>query len=934
MANLEMCENVARMMLKDKLQDSNPTEEDIKNILQQVSILMPMSADEMLYVEKQLQSSYRVRMDLGVGVVKPTTYHPWLSNRKAQIDFYYWNRYYKYLQIDQGWNEKVIDALGDVSDEILDLCGNPAETGTWKRKGLVLGDVQSGKTSNYLALCNKAADAGYKLIILLTGTIESLRKQTQERVDAGFVGLNSRNVLQKNPEKKFIGVGNINSNRTAYPFTDIISDFNSAKLQSLNFKITGLDEPVILVLKKNKSVLENLATWLSTRNTAKLGEKIDLPLLLIDDEADNASVNTNKEDKSPTAINNAIVNVLKLFTRSSYVAVTATPFANIFIDPDLDKGDDEFNLFPSDFIYALSAPTNYIGTNKIFGENAEFSDSLEPIEDVLIDEMQGTYVFRSKAKSYHTVPYLPESLIDAIQYFTLVNAVIDLDGVKKSHRSMLINVSQFVNVQNQVYDLVLEYLRKIKTKIQSYSKLSYEVAIKEPVINELLSIWKYYGMTKKTGYEFKEVLETLYESSMPIEVRLVNQKSKEKGIERLDYEPYKENGLRVIAIGGNSLSRGLTLEGLSVSYFDRNSQMYDTLMQMGRWFGYRKGYEHLFKIWMEPDAISWYEYITDATNELRDEVFEMKRIGLTPKDFGLKVQQNKTALFVTARNKMRATTTVEQWISLAAEVIETPRLVADKDKCLAINLQSTVKLLTELERGNYKKTEYNQGNNRVVYTDIDKSIIANYIAGFVSHPRHIPFNAKDLSEYIKQVKTFEKWTVAVIGGSGGELSKDFFPQEICDLNLQYANRVICKDDSCLLISGQRARVGVPGATKYGLTQDQITEIEEEFKKTHKSQTIPDKPYLRIERDPVLLIYIMKVDTDKKAVPGPDGKKKRKFDSDEASIKLVGDMPVIGLGIGFPGTDEEGQSRKIKYVLNRIGERDMLNFEEDGDDDAD
>ena len=332
MADLKICENMARMIIKSKIGDSNPSEQDIKDAIIDVSKLMPMEKSEMDYVEKILQASYKVRMDLGTSVVNEVTYHPWISSRKAEIDFYYWNRYYQYLEVEQGWKTEVIDKLGEVSDEILDLCGNPAEEGKWKRKGLILGDIQSGKTSNYLALCNKAADSGYKIIIMLTGTIEGLRKQTQERVDAGFVGLNSRNVLKKNPEKKYIGVGSIDSNRTAFQFTDVLSDFNSAKLQSLNFTIKGLHEPVILVLKKNKSVLENLAVWLSTRNTDHVGDKIDLPLLLIDDEADNASVNTNKPDKDPTIINKAIVEVLKLFNRSTYVAVTATPFANIFID--------------------------------------------------------------------------------------------------------------------------------------------------------------------------------------------------------------------------------------------------------------------------------------------------------------------------------------------------------------------------------------------------------------------------------------------------------------------------------------------------------------------------------------------------------------------------------------------------------------------------
>ena len=934
MADLGICENMTRMMIKSKIGDVNPTEEDIKQAIEDVSKLMPMDSQEKSYIEKQLQASYKVRMDLGNSVVNDVTYHPWISSRKAEIDFYYWNRYYKYLEVDQGWKTDVIDTLGKVSDDILDLCGNPAEEGRWKRKGLVLGDIQSGKTSNYLALCNKAADAGYKIIILLTGTIEGLRKQTQERVDAGFVGLNSRNVLKKNPEKKYIGVGCIDSNRTAYQFTDVLSDFSSSKLQSLNFTIKGLQEPVILVLKKNKSVLENLATWLSTRNTDHIGDKIDLPLLLIDDEADNASVNTNKPDKDPTTINKAICEVLKLFNRSTYVAVTATPFANIFIDPELDKGTDEFNLFPSDFIYALSAPTHYIGARKIFAEDGEYRDALEYIDDIDIDINHGTYVFRSKAKSGHIVPYLPNTLKIALKYFLLVNVVQDLTGNKKSHRSMLINVSQFVNVQNQVFDMVCDYINKYQTKIQSYSKLPYEDAMKCNEIKELHNVWKKYQLLEKTGIKWEQILSNLYESTAPIVVRLVNQKAKEKGVERLDYEPYKETGLRVIAVGGNSLSRGLTLEGLSVSYFDRNSQMYDTLMQMGRWFGYRNGYDKLFKIWMEPAAIGWYEYISNATDELRDEIVEMRRIGLTPKEFGLKVQQNMTSLFVTARSKMRATTTVEQWISLAAEVVETPKLVANMQKCINCNLELTNDLLSELANNpDYYKEELNYENNRVIYSGVDKEIIAKYIAAYVSHPRHIPFNSTDLSMHINNSTEYPKWTVAIIGGSGDLVEEKYINNEDVNNKIHYSSRVMLTDENCLLISGQRARVGVPGATKYGLTKEKREEIEEKFhKEKPEVKTIPDKPYLRVKREPVLLIYIIKI--DKQQLQKQADGSGRKINSDKASINLLGDVPVIGLGLGFPGEYEGAarESQKVKYVLNRVSEQNMRSFEEDDEND--
>ena len=929
MANLDMCENIARMILRDNIGSRYPTEDEIKQAVQKTCLLCPMNDAEQQKVVKQLQASLIVNMDLGLAVVKESTYHPWLSARKAHINPYYWERYKKYLLLDQGWNENVVDMLGDVSDSILDLCGDPEDEGLWKRKGLILGDIQSGKTSNYLALCNKAADAGYKIIILLTGTLESLRKQTQERVDAGFAGVNSRNVLQKNPERKFVGVGEIDSNRTAYQFTNVLSDFNSSKLQALSFTIKGLPEPTIFVLKKNKSILENLATWLSTRNTYAVGEKIDLPLLLIDDEADNASVNTNKPEKKPTAINAAIVDVLRLFKRSSYVAVTATPFANIFIDPDLDKGSDEFNLFPSDFIYSLSAPTNYIGARRIFFEDSEYYSALETIDDVLIDSDKNEYVFRSKAKSAHLVPYLPKSLVRAFQYFLLVNAIRDLDEKKNSHRSMIVNVSQFVDVQIQVYNMVTEMLKKYQLKIQSYSKLSFPEAMKCEEIKDLHDLWQKMLPESETGYSWEAVQNVLYESVMPIETRLVNQKAKEQGVERLDYEPYKECGLRVIAVGGNSLSRGLTLEGLCVSYFDRNSQMYDTLMQMGRWFGYRRGYDRLFKIWMTPEAITWYQYVSTATDELRDEIREMRRVGLTPREFGLKVQQNMTSLFVTAKNKMRATTVVEQWISLAAEVVETPRLIASKEKCLKINLQITDQFLTDLESESekYKKPELNRAENRAVYSGVPKEAVAKYVRSFVSHPRHIPFNARDLSDHIENAQDCPKWTVAVIGGSGDVLEKDYFSDQVCALGVHYSYRIIRRDDNCLLISGERARVGVPGATKFGLDEQTVEEVENVFKKENgNKKTIPDKPYLSVEREPILMIYIIKIDKE--------FKEKRKINSDQESISLVGDLPVIGLGLGFPGSNGSTSSKRVKYVINRVGEREMLNFEEDEEDEDD
>ncbi len=902
--NIKFIEDMVMVILRHEIGTANPSEEDIKKAINKAALLNSISEIEKELIEKSIQSKMRVRMDLGTQIVDPNTYHPWLATRRAQIISYYWNRYKDYLLLEKGWNEQVVDKLGEVSDEILDLIGNPAEPGVWKRKGLIIGDIQSGKTSNYIALCNKAADAGYKIIIMLTGTIESLRKQTQERIDAGFVGLNSRNILQRNPEKKYIGVGLLDSSRTAYPFTDILRDFNSTRLQSLNFTVKGLNEPVVLVVKKNKSVLKNMEAWLRNCNTDLGTDKIDMPLLLIDDEADNASVNTKKEDEDPAAINEWIRNLLKLFSRSSYVAVTATPFANIFIDPDNDIDVYNSDLFPSDFIYTLSAPTNYIGSMKIFDDEAQYGSSLVTINDV-----DGH--FRSKDKSAHVVPELPLSLKESIAYFLICNAIQDVKGKTKSHRSMLVNISQYVFVQEQVYELILEVLKQFRLHIKNYSKLDFDIAIKNSTISFFYDIWNKYNLSSIIGYSWSVIQNALYESVMPIEVRLVNQRAKLKGIERLDYEPYSETGLRVIAVGGNSLSRGLTLEGLCVSYFDRNSQMYDTLMQMGRWFGYRDGYEDIFKIWMEADAIAWYQYISGAVEELRDSIKEMQRSGLTPLDFGLKVRQDITSLFVTARNKMRATTTVERWISLAAELIETPRLVARKESLLS-NVKSTNSLLKILINGNYL-SDTDNGENRKVFSGVDKEIVADYIRDFISHPRHIPFSSKDLSQYIRDSSMFSTWNIAIIGGSGKSINcPDYFDKCVLDLNIKNSKRVITKVDNCLLISGQRARVGVPGATRYGLDVDKREKIIEDFKENNpKAQTVPDKPFLNTKRDPILLIYIIEPNDDN-------------IDSD--ANELVKDIPIIGLGLGFPG-DSSGNI-KAKYVLNKIEERNQLNFEEE------
>ncbi|MEI9979884.1 MAG: Z1 domain-containing protein [Edaphobacter sp.] len=295
---------------------------------------------------------------------------------------------------------------------------------------------------------------------MLTGTLENLRKQTQERLDEGFVGLASSEALQARRFDKTIGVGVLNPDRMATVFTSVSSDFRAATMNQIGFRLASINDPVLLVVKKHKAVLENLRNWLRDYNA--VDGTISQPLLLVDDEADNASVNTNVVGADPTQINRCIRSLLDLFSRNSYVGFTATPFANIFINPDSDSAMESDDLFPRDFIYALEAPTNYMGASSIFGDVEQ-----RVVRD--IDDAEPA--FPKKHKSSFQVGELPQSLKDAINSFLLACTIRDLRGEGPTHRSMLVNVSRFTDVQMQLQALIAARLEDIKQDVRSYGSL-------------------------------------------------------------------------------------------------------------------------------------------------------------------------------------------------------------------------------------------------------------------------------------------------------------------------------------------------------------------------------------------------------------------------------------------------------------------------------
>lgn len=869
-----------------------------------------VSAEEQVLVIKELLVRLRVSMDVGTSL-KEVDVEPWLDSRRSTIDPFYWTRFANYLQRD--WSPGVLRNFDRTTDQILDLCGNPADTRAWNRRGLVIGDVQSGKTATYTALCCKAADAGYQAIVLLTGTLESLRRQTQQRLDEGFAGLDSSEYLPSGrvaPKNRAIGAGLSNQSRFAAVFTSRTRDFSRDVLNSHQLTLRAVKEPVLFVVKKHKSIIENLATWLQSYNSDNDG-RIGESLLLIDDEADNASINTNNAETDPTAVNKSIRHLLGIFRRRTYVGFTATPFANVFIDPDTtDETFHKEELFPRDFVYALESPTNYIGASRVFGDDAT--------PGLIVDLEDADAVFPLKHKQTHPVSALPDSLITALEAFCVVNAIRDLRGDQTTHRSMLVNVSRFTAVQDRVRELVEAALDGIKQHVRSYSRLPEAEALKSEVIASLRAT--YVSQFRDCGWGWSDVLGALHDAVAPVTVRSVNQKA---GAGSLDYSKHVSTGLRMIAVGGNSLSRGLTLEGLCISYFHRNAQAYDTLLQMGRWFGYRKGYDDLCRLWIKPEAQQWYSHIASAAEELRDEVKRMRRADLTPRDFGLKVRSHPDTLIVTARNKMRTSSTYIKHISWSREGAETTKL---RSRANTANCAVTRQFIEALRSSGHRESPSEWRNP--IFRKVPKELVAGYLDAFEVHPHNFALFVPEaerheygLAQFLRNTDepALQQWDVVVPQGDMQEI--DLLKTGIAMKPLK--RTVTSPDDGrTILVSGKKARVGSRGVEREGIDRIAVEELTNRAKAQGKN--VADRQFREIRQRPLLLLFAV--------VPH------RKVDGDmeEVWTGLADDDLMLAYGLSFPGFDDSKLSKTVAYRVNKtwLREHDIEEDDDEAGDDLD
>ena len=891
------------------------SDDEINQAISDVTSIPMYAGLDKTELKKSLLAIYNVKVDTYQILEGRDARIPWLKEFKAerQSEWLFWTRYKRYLAEQKHFAPEVISQLDDLTDRILDKLFNPQRDDVIiNKKGLVVGQVQSGKTANYTGLICKAADAGFNLIIILAGIHNNLRSQTQTRIDEGFLGFDTQNTRAYDMNRTIrIGVGLIpgfdNAIANSYTTSTERGDFTKQAANTAGFNFNN-PQPIILVIKKNVSVLKRLYSWLKSQSTHDI--IANKSLLLIDDEADNASINTSRDGDDPTAINKNICKIIKLFNRSAYVGYTATPFANIFIP--LDKDD----LFPKDFIINLPAPDNYIGPEKVFGTSAnpDGNEDLLPIVFPVTDSDTFVPAGHRRDDPKPTIDDIPESLKTAIKCFIITCAIRIARGQENKHNSMLIHVSRFQAWQNHLKIIIDRLFKYYKSEIEandptimeefrqifeedtpnyrSYCSITREI-MNSPVLSRVDN--------RMRLHTWDEIKPLLYRAVQKIEVKSINGTSGDS----LTYYENEKNGISVIAIGGDKLSRGLTLEGLSVSYFLRASKMYDTLMQMGRWFGYRPGYVDLCRLFTSNELNEWYRHITLASDELREEFRYLAESGGTPENYALKVRTHPGQLQITSISKMRHTRNIQ--VSWAGRLVETYQLLQNSIS-KRNNLAVTDSLLSELGTPDRIKSDY-------LWTGVSSDIICDYLSRFQLPESLTKVNLDLICDYIRELNEVGElisWNIAL-------MSKNV-DKNTCVHTFSNGVQVGCfirrqaedAQNSKTYYIRKNHIVGNPTDEFIDLpanmlsdaldeTRDRKFKAGEEWKHDYPSPQLVRQEF-RSKQTPLLMIYPLNP-----AFSNVSG-------LTDTTTDTKNDEPFIGFAIAFPHSDT---NKAVSYVANQV-----------------
>ncbi len=914
------------------MQNKSATPEEIRIFIKKMKKAFPDEDLDEKELFRQLESIHSVSIgDADILDDKTEDHIDWFNpytgeGFEREINWHFWKHYRDYLTLYKGWPSSLVMSIDQLSNQIFSRLEDPERIGPWDRRGMVMGSIQSGKTANYTALITKAADAGYKLIIVLAGVHDSLRSQTQTRINEEFLGYDIARVQRVTGDEKKIGVRTIfKDHNPVYTLTSSSQkgDFNRLVATQSGIFPAKEGAPIILVIKKNVSILRNLGTWISSiiGQPDGNGNTIirDIPLLLIDDECDFASVNTKQperdengriiEDWDPTTTNRLIRQFLNTFDKSAYIGYTATPFANIFIhndDPHPHYGED---LFPRSFIISLPQPSNYLGPEKVFGlgiDSDEDDEAVEPLPLVRIVDDQLGLIPDGHDKNLK-VNDLPDSLKRALKCFLLSCAARRLRSEGIPHNSMLVHVTRYTAVQEQIAALITRELNELVAKIMSQSGLADFQEIWEndfiPTSNEMAEL----GFRDAVAHEWSEIERSLGIVARVIKVKTINGTVKDalyyKEVEMDANErkkfgqevPWEEKGLSVIAVGGDKLSRGLTLEGLTVSYYLRASALYDTLMQMGRWFGYRGGYSDLCRIFTTDELESWYRHIAMATQELRGEIEFMSELGLTPIEFGLKVRSHPGRLAVTSAGKSRSKQLIS--LSYAHEMKET---VVFDPMHSQTNLKALERLIRDMDQKQISPTLDTNGYH---WHGVPADFVLTFLANYRTHDFYARIvDPQAIHEYIlkqNSINELVEWHVLIVSKGSESLRESDVTHRvsIAGYNIGCVTRKANKisDDR---ISIQR--IVSPNHERVDLSPEELSRaIDYDRTQLHKNKNDPSGKAIRHVRPKergLLIVYLL-TGTEK----SPIGESSKSYGGPG--------QETVGWGISFP---ESPTAEAIEY----------------------
>lgn len=803
-----------------------------------------------------------------------------------------WQLYKKKL-LSKGFNEGSVGEIERASHKILKRLSLDTANSE-PVKGLVIGNVQSGKTANMAALMAMAADNGWNMFVILSGTIENLREQTRSRL---YGDLNSP--------------GNLN-----WIMLDQLARGNKcpfdSRPQNLQFNSTNR---FFVVCLKNSSRLKNLIKWFQWDENAQKQMRV----LVIEDEADQASINTGdveRDDSERKAINKAICALVNgydenhknpkgCFGAMNYVGYTATPYANLLNE------SSRKSLYPRNFISTLTVSDEYFGPQQIFGGEATEYDGLDIIRLVQKEEIDDI-------KDIHTGSReIPDSLEKSICWFICSVAAMRQNGFKDPV-SMLIHTSQKVDHHSNISSAVMNWFHSHTTP--QIIDLCKDVWIEETnafTIDTFKEQYPNYGRLEQlTDYPSFESIKceigTLLSKVAPIQVdgngeyqyhigihlcvdnSVFDKQTSDEEMWRLKY-PNKENmpekAPAFIVIGGATLSRGLTIEGLVSTFFMRTVKQADTLMQMGRWFGYRKGYELYPRLWISANTKEQFEFLSTLDIELRKEIMWMETTGNQPDSYAVKLENSPRLNLIKLSAANRTQSMIEAELDYSGASNQT-YIFKDDEATLKENLELTKRFVVERGKPEDKNTTNSHSASTHIWRNVDFSVIKDFLKSYNFSERLSVFNNIDpFIEWVEEMTSegnLGNWNVILSGKS--KVASHSTPMEIGNISV---NKIVRSRKKLKKQINDIIDLGVLSNPSDMIADIDLAKQSNDYIERFKREKNVEKAFPKLRFDagmgktPQLFLYI--VDKDSKA---PEKTKTR--------VDLNSKEDIAGLWINIPG----------------------------------